>query len=153
VGLYPLEMEEGAYRDPDEGLRATLAELTQRASEVGARVDRAYLERFDQGRLERLNEKWRAAGAAATEALHEDSGTMEGLIRACEAHRALIAELEDTVAAGVDKARVAAGLKEEKEREAKRFRRDLALFMIVTVGLFGYAHACTSRPPEGGTRR
>ena len=149
-------MAEGAYRDPDEALRATLAELTQRASEVGARVDRDYLERFDQGRLERLNEKWGAASSAAAEALHEDSASTEALVRACEAHRALIAELEDTVATGVDDARVAAGVKNQEARVRRGVngsQRSALIFMIFTVGLFGYLHECAAPPPDPGILR
>ena len=131
---------ESAYRGPDETLRATLAALTQRASEVGARVDRGYLTRFDVGRLARLSEMWRAAGSAATEALAPDSGSTEALVRACDAHRVLIAELENLVATGADHARVASVLERERVDRANR-RFDywfivIMLLILVAGGLY-----------------
>jgi hypothetical protein len=86
--------------------------LSQRAGELGARVDRGYLGRFNPKRLAKLDADWLAAGSAATKALAEDVGT-EALVQACDGLRTLVAELEDIMTRAVDSTRVAA----LKERE------------------------------------
>jgi hypothetical protein len=126
-------MGESAYRGAETSLHATLAELSQRAGELAARVDRNYLVRFDPERLARLHEKWQAAESAARDAFREDA-SVEALALACDAHRAVIVELEDAVATGVDEARVAQFV--DLEQRARVHNRILVgLGLLVLAGL------------------
>jgi hypothetical protein len=123
-----LGVGESAYRNTDGPLRAALTGLAQRAMEVGARVDRVYLERYELRRLARLNEQWRAVSVVTAEALDVERGNTEALVRACDAQRVLIAEIEAIVASGVDKMLVASGL--ERER---RFEVVFAILVAATI--------------------
>jgi hypothetical protein len=125
-------MGDSAYRDSDENLKAALSELTRRADELGPHVDRGALMRHDVDRLHGLEAKWTAA-RIARKALDDDSG-WESLVRAVEAHRTLVPELEGTVA-WLQERRTA----EERREAAFRFARHVifALVMIVALALSG----------------
>jgi hypothetical protein len=131
-------MGESAFRDTDEGLRATLAKPSQRANEVGAHVDRARLARFEPTRCAQLEKKWTAAARALREAT-----TTESLVLACDAHRTLIAGLEDAVANRLDDAALAAIL--ERERRARLWNRGMlwaGVAVILACGTIASCNAC-----------
>lgn len=113
-------------------LRATLVELSKRAGALGAQVNRAGLARSDPQRLARIDQKWLAAGKA----MAEDEST-ETLVRAVNAHRVLIAELEETVRSVSGEAKAA-----ETEADIAALRpRSHAPFWLVMVALLACAIA------------
>jgi hypothetical protein len=136
-------MGEALYRDGEESLKAILAQLCRRSGELGPRIDRAYLARFDRPRVTRLDKKWVAAWKALG-----DIETTEGLTRACEAHRVFIAELEDALATGVSAVQIASA--KDRERGHRMIRIALVLSLVVGALAFAgcVAFSCATYDPR-----